>query len=112
MLLFWMVILLFDASALLPRVVPLPDKIPATAITPELPEMLQFFTVSLFAPLVASALAIQITVALALPLVIVRLRSVPPPPIDPSMVTPSAPLSLIKPPPVDVPDIVRGTPPF
>src|SRR6266404_3832133 len=98
--------LLFGASASPPKVVPLPDTIPATALTPGLPEIMQFSTVTLLAPSLALALAIQITAALALPFLMVRPKGKPPQ--DPSMITPSGPLSLIKPPPVDTPEIVRA----
>src|SRR5436190_2033127 len=78
-----------------------PGVVPPTAIPYEvaalLPvEMLQFLIVSLVAPTPVPRLISDIAVgAVVALLVIVKLRSVPVPLSDPSMVTRSAPLSLI-----------------
>src|SRR6187431_1971905 len=58
-LLFWTRMLLFGNSASLPKVTPLPDKIPASGTMPALPERLQFCTLLLFAPSLKLKLVIQ-----------------------------------------------------
>src|SRR5436305_5867159 len=91
-----MVFVLLAVSAAPPKVVPLPEIMPATVVVLALPDMMQFLIVLLVAPSLAEALAIQIA-ALLVPVslsTIVRLRSVPPL-FDPSIVTKSAPFSLI-----------------
>jgi hypothetical protein len=71
--------------------------------------MTQFLTVLPVAPLEELTLPIQIEAPVRLPVVIVRLRSVPPE-VEPSMVTLSAPNSLITAPPGTLPVTVRGPP--
>src|SRR5437764_12466003 len=87
-----------------------PLKIPISVVVAALPLMTQFLMVLLVAPSVAVALASQIT-AEDVPvfvLAIVKLRSVPPL-VEPSIVTRSAPLSLMRP-EVEEPEIVRCAP--
>ena len=107
--LFRIVLFEFGASAGLPNVAPLPAKIPLTVVVPDPPTITQFLTVSLFAPLLALALAIQTTTPVAFVLVRVRLRSVPPL-VDPSIVTRSAPFRMIIALAVEGPDTARAAP--
>ena len=102
MLLFWIVFVLLLVPRLdrLTEAVPVvPIPIPINVVVLALPTMLQFLTVLLVAPSVPFDCS-QTTadVAPVFASVIVRLRSVPVPPIEPSIVTRSAALSRIKPP--------------
>src|SRR5262245_57308850 len=92
--LFWYVLPEFAASAMPPSVVPLPLTMPANVVAEVAPVTTTFLTVSLVAPFVDDALAIQITDPDVLGFVWtnVRLRSEPAA-SDPSFVTRSAPFS-------------------
>src|SRR5262245_14760768 len=102
----------FAARALpeVPTVVP-PTNTPAKVVVVALPDRTRFLIVFDVAPSDAVGLCSPIT-AEAVPVfvfVIVRLLSVPDPPSDPSIVTRSAPFSLISA-PVAEPVIARGAP--
>ena len=71
---FWIVILVFGASAALPKVVALPKINPQAVVYGELPDKLQFLNVILVAPSEALALPIQTAVEVAAVLVFTILK--------------------------------------
>src|SRR2546423_8068374 len=109
-LLFWMVLLLLFVPVLDVLIVLLPEPMPNNVCVLPLPATFRFLIVLLVAPSVP-LLCIQTTAddVPVLVLVIVRLRSVPVPPIEPSIVTRSAAFKRINA-PLLVPEIARAAP--
>src|SRR5436309_1488227 len=98
-MLFWYVFMVLATSELLPndRAVP-PLKIPNNVVVALLPVIVQFLIVLLLALSAAEGVESQITAddVPVFVLVMAMLRALPVPPFEPSIVTRSAPFSLIR----------------